>query len=169
MTYWILTKSGKVIARSTVQHIATTDMATNAMKTRVATFDANLLTRLDDEHFQLALPNHVLYLQDEEAPDGSISPNIPLDAEYGDMLRDSKSDADEIEFDTFDQYLGAEFLVNSNGETALATVTKRVKDNDGNAIGKRNANPLLDTREYECTLEDGSVYRYNANVIPDNI
>jgi hypothetical protein len=59
--------------------------------------------------------------------------------------------------------------VNLNGETALATVTKRVKDNDGNAIGKRNANPLLDTREYECTLDDGSVYRYNANVIADNI
>ena len=70
---------------------------------------------------------------------------IPPDAEYGDMLQDPKSDADEVEFDTFDQYLGAEFLVNSNGETAMARVTKRVKDNDGNAIGKRNTNPLLDT------------------------
>ena len=169
MTYWILTESGKVIARSTVQHITTTDMATDAMKTRVATFDENLLTRLDDENFQLALPHHVLYLQDNDAPNEPNVQDIPLDAEYGDMLQDPKSEADEIEFDTFDQYLGAEFFVNSNGETAMATVTKRVKDNDGNAIGKRNANPLLDTREYECTLDDGSVYRYNANVIADNI
>ena len=170
MTYWILTESGKVIARSTVQHITTTDMATDDMKARVATFDENLLTRLDDGNFQIALPNHVLYLQDED--DASSRPEldqIPPDADYGDMLMEPRPDDDEIEFDSFDQYLGAEFLVNSNGETKTATVSKRVKDNEGNAVGKRNSNPLLDTREYECTLDDGSVYRYHANVIADNI
>jgi hypothetical protein len=35
MTYWILTESGRVIARSTVQHITVSDMATDEMKTRV--------------------------------------------------------------------------------------------------------------------------------------
>jgi hypothetical protein len=118
MTYWVLTESGKVIARSTVQHITTTDMAADAMKARVATFDERLLTRLDDENFQLALPNHVLYLQDDDVPDDPSLQAIPPDAEYGDMLQASKPDADEIEFDTFDQYLGAEFLVNSNGENS---------------------------------------------------
>ena len=34
---------------------------------------------------------------------------------------------------------------------------------------KKNANPLLDTRENECTLNDGSVYRYNASIIAHNI
>ena len=51
----------------------------------------------------------------------------------------------------------------------MAKVSKQVRDNDENVIGKRNVNPLLDTREYECILEDGSAYRYNANVIADNI
>ena len=76
MTYWILTdESGKVIARSTVQHIASTDLPTDHMtdlptdhmKARVATFDENLITRLDDGNFQIALPNHVLYLQDDDS------------------------------------------------------------------------------------------------------
>jgi hypothetical protein len=62
MTYWILTETGKVIARSTVQHITMTDMATDNMKTRVKTFDDNLLTRLDDENFQLDPPNHTFSL-----------------------------------------------------------------------------------------------------------
>jgi hypothetical protein len=53
MTFWILTESGKVITRSTVQHITTTDMGTDTMKTRVASFYATLLTRLDDENFRL--------------------------------------------------------------------------------------------------------------------
>ncbi len=169
MTYWVLTESGKVIARSTVQHITTVDMSTDAMKACVATFDDNLLTWLDDKNFQIALPSHVLYLQDkEEATEADVHAILP-NAHYRDMLQDPKSNADDIEFETFDQYLGANFLVKSNGETAMAKVSKRVKDNDGNPIGKRNVNPLLDTREFECTLEDRSAYCYNANVIADNI
>jgi hypothetical protein len=94
MTYWVLTESGKVIARSTVQHITTTDMATDKMKNRVATFDANLLTRLDNENFHVDLPSHVLYLQDNDMAPESDLQAVPPDAE---------SKADDIEFETFDQ------------------------------------------------------------------
>jgi hypothetical protein len=38
----------------------------------------------------------------------------------------------------------------------MATVSKRVKDNKGNGVGKRNLSPFLDTREYESTMENGS-------------
>ena len=168
MTYWILTESGNVIARSTVQHITTSDMATNAMKDRVKLFDETLLTRLDDENFQLDLPNHVFYLQDEDAPlIANEAADIPEDSEYGDMMQPPKPEVDEYE--TFDQYLGAEFLVNNNGESVPAKVQKRARDNSGKPIGKRNENSLLDTREYDCILDDGSVYRYHANVIAENI
>ena len=60
--------------------------------------------------------------------------------------------------------------MNQDGETATSKIIKQAKDNNGNPIGKRNANPLLDTREYECEeLEDGIVMRCNANVIAENI
>lgn len=50
----------------------------------------------------------------------------------------------------------------------MANVVKRARDNNGNPIGKRHANPLLDTREYECELlEDWSFMRYHANVIAE--
>ena len=68
-----------------------------------------------------------------------------------------------------DQYLNSEFMVNQDGDVATAKVIKRAKDNSGNPIGNRHAIPLLDTREYECELEDGTVMRYNANVIAENI
>jgi Reverse transcriptase (RNA-dependent DNA polymerase) len=169
MTYWILTESGKVIARSTVQHITTSDIGTDAIRDRVSTFDATLLTHLSDENFHIDHPNPVFYLQDDvDVADPAVD-DIPADAEYGDMNQPAKSDADDIEFDSFDQYLSSEFMVNQDGEAAIAKVVKRAKDNNGNPIGKRNANPLLDTREYECELEDGSVMRYNANIIAENI
>lgn len=85
------------------------------------------------------------------------------------MWQPPKPEADETEFETFDKYIGAEFLVNDNGDTVAAKVTKRARDNDGNPIGKKHTNPLLDTREYECTLGDGTVFRYTANVIAENL
>ena len=169
MTYWILTRAGHVIARSTVQHITVTNMATDAIRDRVSAFDADLLIRLNDDNFQLDHPNPVFYLQDDVYFDDAAADDIPSDAEYGDMNQPAKRHADEIEFETFDQYLNSEFMFNKDGETAMAKVVKRARDNNGNPIGKRNANPLLDTCEYDCELEDGSLMRYHANVIAENI
>ena len=169
MTYWVLTESGRVIARSTVQHVTLTDMATDAIRNRVSTFDAALLTRLNDDNFHIDHPNPVFYLQDDIDVDDSAVANIPADAEYGDMIQPAKIEADEIEFDSFDQYLNAEFTVNRDGDTAFAKVVKRAKDNSGNPIGKKHSNPLMDTQEYECVLDDGTEMRYNANVIAENI
>ncbi|KAI2489322.1 Reverse transcriptase (RNA-dependent DNA polymerase) [Fragilaria crotonensis] len=171
MTYWILTESGKVIARSTVQHITVADMATDEMQARVRTFDSNLADRLNDDNFTVFSPDHAFYLQDDDDGDDPLRDpdSIPPDAEYGDMLQHDKLEADDTEFESFDKYLGAEFFVNDNGETVPAKVVKRARDNDGNPIGKQHPNPLMDTRAYDCELGDGTVYRYTANVIAENI
>jgi hypothetical protein len=171
MTYWILTNAGHVIARSTVQHITLSDMATDTIRNRLSAFDNELSIQLSDDNFHLDHPNPVFYLQDDPDDDYTAVDAIPPDAEHGDMIQPAKQDADDIEFETFDQYLNSEFMVlNKDGENSMATKgVKRTRNNNGNPIGKRNANPLLDTREYECELEDGSVMRYYANVIAENI
>ena len=167
MTYWILTESGRVIARSTVQHITVTDMATDAMKTRVQMFDDRLTERLDMENFVIPLPAGAFYLDDDDTPrDTALA---PADEEYGDMIQSGTLEADDTEFETFDKYIGAEFFVNDNGESAPARVVKRSRGNDGNPIGKKHLYPLLDTSVYDCELGDGTVYRYSANVIAENI
>ena len=43
-------------------------------------------------------------------------------------------------------------------------VVKRAKDNEGRPIGRRHDNPLLDSREYEVALPDGSTGQHTANV-----
>ena len=169
MTYWILTENGHVIARSTVQHITISDMATDAIRARVSAFDAALLERLRDDNFQIEHPNPVFYLQDDVHFDDDAANDIPPVAEYGDMIQPAMKESGDIEFETFDQYINAEFRINQDGDAAMAKVIKRARDNEGNPIGKRHANPLLDTREYECELEDGTVARYYANVIAENI
>lgn len=80
MTYWVLTESGRAIARSTVQHVTITDMATDAIRDRVSHFDATLLTRLSDDNFQIERPHSVFYLQDDvDMPDTQPVADIPTD------------------------------------------------------------------------------------------
>jgi hypothetical protein len=66
------------------------------------------------------------------------------------MLQSDKIDANDVEFETFDQYIGAEFFVNQNGESVPTRVTKQAQDNGGTPVGNSNANPILvDTSEYQ--------------------
>jgi hypothetical protein len=168
MTYWILTKSGKVIARSTVQHITTTDMAQPAIQDSVRVFDTAVSQRFADANFQQAEPD-VFYLEDEPANDDIVNdPNIPMDEEYGDMIPEPKPDVDDVE--TYDKYLNAEFIVNrSDGDAIKARVRKRMRSDTGELIGRQHTNPLFDTREYECVLDDGTIERYTANIIAENL
>ena len=56
------------------------------------------------------------------------------------------------------------------GEEVLrARVVGRKRDHDGNPVGRRNENPILDTREYTVEFEDGSTDSYAANVIAENM
>jgi hypothetical protein len=96
MTYWILTKGGKVIAWSTVQqHITIMDMAQDAVKASVHAFEAAVLERLDDAAHINDEPG-IFYMDndDEIAKDNE---NVPTDEEYGDMLHEPKPNIDDVE------------------------------------------------------------------------
>ena len=73
------------------------------------------MTRFND------LFNHVTKSRCTPAAALNGAANIPPASEYGDMLQEPKADAeDDTEFETFDQYLNADFMVNANGEPAMA-------------------------------------------------
>jgi hypothetical protein len=66
--------------------------------------------------------------------------------------------------------ISSEFVVDRGGEQIRAKVLKRARSDSGYPIGTAHANPtMLDTREYECVTEDGTVKRYTANIIAENI
>ena len=51
-----------------------------------------------------------------------------------------------------DNYLNMELMLPRGGTLARGLVTERKRDHEGNVIGISNANPILDTREYEVSL-----------------
>jgi hypothetical protein len=64
-----------------------------------------------------------------------------------------------------DNYLNAEISVMRGGTLVKGRVTSRKRDEDGNPIGLANANPILDTREYTFTFDNGDETVLNANLI----
>ena len=53
MRYWVLTKSGTVIAETTVQHVTIDDMLDSDISAQVENFNTNINERLDDKKFQI--------------------------------------------------------------------------------------------------------------------
>ena len=74
-------------------------------------------------------------------------------------------EADAYTPEAYDEYLTAEVLLPNMGEMMKAKVIGRKRDADGNPIGVWNANPILDTREYQVEFPDGATDVFTANTI----
>ena len=55
------------------------------------------------------------------------------------------------------------------GTLARGRVTERKRDHEGNVIGRSNANPILDSREYGVKFEDGDATEMTANAIAESM
>ncbi len=66
-----------------------------------------------------------------------------------------------------DNYLNAEISVPRGGTLSKGRVTAQKRDKDGNPVGRANANPILDTREYTFTFDDGDETVMSTNLIAE--
>jgi len=55
------------------------------------------------------------------------------------------------------------------GLAATGSLIGRKCDSDGNPVGKRHTNPILDTHIYEVQFPDGHVEEFAVNVIVENL
>ena len=82
---------------------------------------------------------------------------------------DAVPEADDFTPKAYDEYLTAEVLLPNMGEMTKAKVMGRKRDPDEKPVGLHNANPLLDTRQYEVEFADGATDVFTANLIADNL
>ena len=90
-------------------------------------------------------------------------------AEAGDEETPEIKEADEFDYDSYDQYITARVLLPQGDSMSYGTVKTRKRDQDGNLVGRYNANPLLDTALYEVEFDSGEVEAYHANQIAEAI
>ena len=176
MCYWIALDNGHIIAETTVQHVTRDEMNDPDIKARIEHFDRQMQERMDDTNFDnpelvnFHLGDEINLLDerirdrwphDTAYGDGS---HTPSDSDYGEPRE--RPEEDDIELDTYDKLIGSQILLDDG---LKATVTRRMTNLDGSPIGRAHSNPLLDTRQYEVQLEDGTTDAYFANIIAENL
>ena len=78
-------------------------------------------------------------------------------------------DAEDVDEDTYDQYIGAQVLLPIGDSVLTAKVCGRKRQSDGTLRGKANLNPILDTRTYAVEFSNGQRAEVAANVIAQNM
>ena len=68
---------------------------------------------------------------------------------------------------TYNTYIGAEVVLPKGNDMVSGTVKSRVKDFEGQPIGKADKNPILDRRVYNVEFSDDENAELGANIIPE--
>ncbi len=179
MCYWILTNNGQIISRTTVQHVTKEEVLRDDIMRQIQDYHNELESKIgDDQYVDNAADFNAFINEDVPDPEQddpydtpSANPkeepyqgyNLPEIDEIG-AMEDAQSAAD-----VYDKYLGVEVPLPSDGDRQqMARVVKRIKGNDGNAIGS-SYNPLLDHSEYLVEFSDGTTKELTANIIAESM
>jgi hypothetical protein len=170
MCYWLITDSGQIVSKTSVEHATRDDYLQVSTMKKIEEFDEKIEERLDDSNFTIK-GDEGLYLEhieiDEENA-GDIGGVAPTDDEYGDMIIEERPEDDEEE--AVDHYLNMEISMGVGTESERwGRVIKRSRGMDGELIGRASTNPLFDTREYNIEFTDGTMEKYTANIIAENM
>ena len=160
----ILYETGKIHITNTTSPLTEEDWANRDIIRRLDEMDNEInrrigdkLHRNDQQPGQDDFPTMEDILGDEEVLMAEPEASMP--------------DVDDYEFtpEQYDEYIGSEILLPIGTERLRGVVKRRTHDLNGNPIGVRNSNPILDTRKYEVQLPDGSIETFNANILAENI
>jgi hypothetical protein len=106
LCYWLLLESGKVIARTTVQHVVRDNYLNDDIRREIERFDQLVDERLSDQYF-IADGHNGFYIQDELTDTAtSVAPVDEVDD--GDMPFPDSLEANDIDDELLDKHLNAE-------------------------------------------------------------
>ena len=174
--------NGKVIGRSKVSPLDTSDYDVNKCKQGMSELDTTIKSSIGDYRKAVNVKNtEVPDFNDEDIKE-QLSYTFDIkesDIDYSKEVAVSdknRLDMDDVpnsdvESTASDKFLGVYVTLPGNdGESkVLARVKDRKRDHDGDLIGKTHSNPILNTAVYNVETPDGNLLEYTANVIAENL
>ena len=152
LCYWLITEHGKIISKTSVEHVIQDDYLKPEIKARIDSFNERLGQALDDANFQVGgdLAFTGMKLDDIDFDDLNYgvrqdSGVTPTDEEYGDMLTEERPDAEDEK--AIDEYINMEVVMNLGTDAERrGRVVKRARGIDDRPIGRAHSHTLFDTR-----------------------
>jgi hypothetical protein len=165
MTRKIPKKNGMVMYRSSVRSLTQDEIQSPTKQKKRQEFDIAI-----EDKFGPAM-NKDDFQDDPDYAD-FVTPTFECYEDDG-VPTSKMPDIDDIkkehDVNTYDHYVGAHVRVPIGNEIKSGKVLRRKRDLDGTVRGRANANPMLDTRNYEIEFPDGRSNEYTANVIVENM
>ena len=108
LCYWIVKQNGKILSRTTVQHIPSSDRNTDDVQARIKEFDETLHETLDDANHNLpsddAAPFHTEDVYDDDSGDMEFVDPKDYSVQHA-------VDQDDYTEEAYDGYLNAELIL----------------------------------------------------------
>jgi hypothetical protein len=153
LTAKIFKANGQTVCRSTLQHLNNKEIHCPIHQEMCRVFNESITHHLGPNATEQD------FLAVDLTPDCDFYENDhDLDPDHGNL---------EVTSEMRDYYLSAEISVPHGGTLVKGRVTSRKGDKDSNPIGLANANPILNTREYTFTFDNGDETKLNANLIAE--
>jgi hypothetical protein len=151
LTYFILPKSCRPIARSSVTPVNPEELLEPATKVLAEELDKAINEKIGKFRTDKEVDEELgmLFESSGDLYDGDLDPFDEIEAAEEAALM---PEADDWTPETFDKYFVAEVLLPHVGELVRAKVTGRKRAADGTPVGVAHSNPILDTREYEVCV-----------------
>jgi hypothetical protein len=157
MCFYVLGNNGKIVSRSSVQHLTQIEMMKDDIKARLEAIENEIQGRLRDDGFECRHEyENAFYIDDD---DDELEPEEP----------NEMPEIEEYTPEGYDEYIGAQIMVPKEDGRIQGTIVKRARNENRDPIGRRNPNAFLDTRRYEVELSDGTTEEFYANVIAENL
>jgi hypothetical protein len=169
LCYWIVTDSGQVVSKTSVEHVTHDDYLNEDTKAKVKEFEKKLGECLDDSNFILQGEDNVDLNMLEDLDDERIGTIMEdgitlMEEEYDGMIVEERPKADDKE--ALDKYLNMELRMGAGtDDERWEWVIKCAKGIGGEPVGHAHANSFFDTREYEVEFTDGTIEQYATNDI----
>ena len=160
LSSYVLKANGKITTCTTVQALTADEVKVPAYQKLMVSYDENVPRILDVKHMTVKIDDEV----DDIRRLHHVDP-----AEEILFSCDEIDEADELDVDSYNKFVGSSVALHRGGEKLKGKVVDRVRDDVGNLQGRYDSNPLLDTSTYVVKFEDGSAEEFSANVIAEAI
>ena len=171
MAFFVLAANGEVLVRKSVWALSMDEEHehSEALVALKAGVEAKIGDQIGPDEFVPNL-NNLLHDMPEDMEDRIADDVIEPYEDHNGQMETAREADDDWTPENTDEYIGSQLMLPHGGDAARATVVGRKRDKDGNPIGRRHDNPLLDTREYEVEFEgDGSMDSFTTNIIAENL
>lgn len=151
------------LSRSTVRSVTPEERATEEFKAMLRKLDESIAAKAGNPATVAEIEAYeaeIMPYEDRVDFPSALTPREPVEPESEMPDQEDAPTPEET-----DEFVNVQVLLPHGGEYQRAKIERRKRDAEGELIGQRHDNPLLDTRGYEARFPDGTTVDVAANVV----